>query len=79
MGRKDAGFEPPTPAEISLPGLTGTQTAALLGYMSNPQVRKLTSSEKNISYAMWRLLCIYSGSIKADTRATYKPAAQEPR
>lgn len=50
----------------------------LLGYKSSRQVRKLTSGEKNISYAMWRLLCIYSGSVEPDTRANYKPVAREP-
>ncbi|WP_444919324.1 hypothetical protein ACJJID_00020 (plasmid) [Microbulbifer sp. CnH-101-G] len=81
--RYDAGFEPPTgaeiKAEIARAGLTGAQAAALLGYKASRQVRKLTSGEKNISYAMWRLLCIYSGSIVADTKATYKPEAREPK
>ncbi|WP_444942700.1 helix-turn-helix domain-containing protein [Microbulbifer sp. ZKSA006] len=81
--RYDAGFEPPSgaeiKAEIARAGLTGAQAAALLGYKSSRQVRKLTSGEKNISYAMWRLLCIYSGSIVADTKVTYRPEAREPK
>ena len=79
--RHGEGFQPPSgdeiKAEIARAGLTGAQAAMLLGYKSSRQVRKLTSGEKNISYAMWRLLCIYSGSIEADTRASYTPEASE--
>lgn len=77
-----AGWVQPTPEEvralivilgesIHCEKLTGSQVAALVGLKDSRNVRKWTapidsSNYTKIPYAVWRLLLVYAGIVKAD-------------
>lgn len=59
------GWQQPTPAEVrtvlKLAGLTGSETARLVGISDGRTVRRWTGGDAPIPFAAWALLCEAAG------------------